>query len=319
MPAHTTRLTPLLLAALVLGAAFAPGIHAGETEHAATGDPQRLPWHYHEIVDPDRSPEARAPALQLLVREADEGGRTAAALLGRLHMMGESHPAAPVSRDLGQAEHYLQVALGAGDIAAMLWLAEIELLNRRPLEAAIWVQSYLHLRAEPEELSDGTGYVPALLERIAKAPGGTGIQRDLLAEYVLGFISSHGERLRAAAAGEDHRGTGMAKSPALSEREECRVLERVAVNRRAPSTRERYRQSRETLRSTGHAVFLAEIPPDGEDTRIMLVHSVPDAEYGLWTRPVATSMKFNEVPADCRSRWALLPVELTNSEAQLMR
>lgn len=303
-------------------AAVTPGAHGGEaTPDTAAAEEDRPAWFFSQIINPAHSAERRESALQLVIREADEGGRAAARLLGRLYFMGESHPAKPVSRDLERAEHYLQIAMASGDLESMLWLAEVELANRRPLEAAIWAQSYIQLRTHADETEDGTGYVPSLLARIGRARGGPRIDEEVLAEYVAGFVQTHGDRLREAAAGPDHRGTGWAKVWYDIDRAECNVTERLSVDttlndsRRTPGAL-RFRMNR-PLNDSGLAHYLLRIKPDGSVSNAMLFSSIPDAEYGRQGKQVALSATFNQVPSDCRARWLLTSLNFVNPAIRL--
>lgn len=317
MSAHGRGLNRVLIAALACGLAITPVAHGGNAIPGTGTEEERLPWFFHDVINPSHSAEQRESELVLVIREADEGGRTAAMLLGRLYFMGDSHPANPAARDLERAEHYLQIALTSGDLESMLWLAELELAKRRPLEAAIWAQSYIQLRQEPEEGEGATGYIPSLLARIERSPGGSRIDKEALEEYVAGFVQTHGDRLREAAEGPDHRGTGWAKVWSDMERPECNVAERLSVDTRVHEPRRSPGgltfRSGTRLSSSGRALFLIRIRTDGSVSDAMLVSSLPDVEYGMRVKPTALSMKFNEVPSDCRTRWGLAPITLINS------
>lgn len=59
------------------------------------------------------------------------------------------------------------------------------------------------------------------------------------------------------------------------------------------------------------------IRPDGSVSDAMLVSSLPDVDYGRQTKPVGESMKFNEVPSDCRMRWPMAPINIEIPTARL--
>ncbi len=141
------------------------------------------------LLNPQRPMAARRHAAQQAMQFARHGDERAQFVLGSLYMWGLRAPGSPLPRDPGKAELLLANAAvhGPDAVLAMAAMAELELAEKRPLQATIWAEMYAnYTQVLGTRLS---GYAAELLSRCFRLlpAGSMGIvhrdQQSLVARF----------------------------------------------------------------------------------------------------------------------------------------
>jgi len=261
------------------------------------------------LFDPDAPIDERRAALAQLAAEARRGEHAAVCLLGRLAFAGPRHPARLPDVELGDAAAWLGRCTLGGDLDAMLVLAELELRDRRPLDAMVWVQSYLKVAGaiDPAIVNSASPYKAGLLARIEKAYFGKRPSNEEVLEYVTGFLDKHGERIAEA-----YRNGGwnadlpLPQQPPLQRQDSSPVL----IGRFARDTT----AAKDAL---ALATYLIEVAPDGKPSRVLLMEAYPDAKAARSLRSVAVASRFNAIES-AAPRFTYMKAFIDNKAYDLM-
>lgn len=284
--------------------AFSTAIAADETPA-----PQRVAVDPTILLDPEADRAARLEQLHALKANAKAGGHADACLLGRLAFAGSRHPAELPEFDFGDAATWLSRCVLGGDLDAMLVMAELELANRRPLEAMVWMQGYLKLAGsiDPQIVNSASPYKAGILARIEKMYSGKRPDNEEVLEYVAGFLASHGERILAGHANGGWDGD-------LPVRADGPVIMESGTRSLAGRFTRDMRSAEEEL---VYAKFLVEIDGEGRPGRVLVVESYPDREAARALRSHPRSRRFNPVEPAVE-RWVYMPVYIDNKAYDLM-
>lgn len=238
--------------------------------HAADGpvagdDPGQV--DYAVLFDPEAASADRELQEARLLERAEAGDHASRCLLGRIHFRQAVRASGLDSAQADRAAHWLNACILGGDINAMLVMAELELAQERPLEAAIWVQGFLKLAQVlgNEVANDAAAYRAALLARIDRKAGGRRADNTVLLEYVAGFLANYGERILGAC-----RAGGCNPWPELPGAQSLRMVGS------GDSYGGRMHRDIARLEDNSYATFLVEVDASGATRRAMLVESYPD-------------------------------------------
>ena len=203
----------------------------------------------------------------------------------------------PAPRDVDSARRYLSNAAANGYLTAMAKMAELELAERRPLQAMIWAQLYGHYTLNPVagkkiDEDKASGYFANLLHRADVA---FDKKQDMtMRNDVAAFIFLHDKQIRAGMAGGEIK----SESPAHS----------------GETTRQTY--APKTGRAPGvHndelAEFLVAFAANGHATQAWLIDAVPDFDSGSKIANIAERVRVNAIPAGADTRYGVVPILYT--------
>lgn len=260
-------------------------------------------------LDDDAEQAERLAALGELSAAAAAGSHPARCAAGRLAMAGARHAARLPEFDFGDAATLLSRCVIGGDLDAMLVLAELELQQDRPLQAMVWVQSYLKIAGSIDpQLANAAGpYKAGLLARIEEAYHGKRPDNEEVLEYVAGFLQGYGERIVAAV-----RAGGNASWLPLPQDSD------ITLEKDGPALSGRFTRDTTAARDElAFATFLVEIDAEGKPARVLTFESYPDAKAARGLRSYPLSRRFNAEPG-MASRWLFLPVYLDNKAYDLV-
>jgi hypothetical protein len=299
---HRSTLLALLLAAV----SAQPGGAAAET---AAASPSPTAATLAIALDAEASEADRLAALGELSAAAAAGSHAARCAVGRLAMAGSRHAARLPDFAFADAATLLSRCVISGDLDAMLVLAELELQQDRPLQAMVWVQSYLKIAGgiDPQLANAAGPYKAGLLARIEKAYHGKRPDNEEVLEYVAGFLQGFGERIVAAV-----RAGGNASWLPLPQDVD------ITLEKDGPALSGRFTRDTTAARDElGLATFLVEVDAEGKPARVLTFESYPDAKAARGLRSYPLSRRFNAEPG-MASRWLFLPVYLDNKAYDLL-
>lgn len=261
------------------------------------------------VLDPEADTSARVAELQILKDNARSGDHASICTLGRLAFAGERHAAKLPSFAYGDAAAWLNRCALGGDLDAMLVMAEVEIRDRRGLEAMIWIQAYLKLAATlaPDTVNDASPYKAGILARIEKLYSSHRPSNEEVLEFVAGFLSSYGERIATA-----HRAGGWASWPALPAQPELE-MRKGGASLSGRFTRDMSSATDELV----YATYLVEVASNGKPGRILVFESYPDQNAARSLKSYPLSRRFNAVDSR-ESRWLYLPVYMDNKAYDLL-
>jgi hypothetical protein len=270
------------------------------------------PWRLDVLLDSKADATARIAEIDRLRVAALSGSQPARCLLGRIglqkSMRGRDFPDA----DYGDHAGFLNACVLGGDIDAMLVLAELELQQRRPLEAMIWAQAYLKIAAYfgTDEVNSAGSYKVGLLQRIERAYSTRRPSNEDILEYVAGLIDAHGERI---VSGCEQGGCSWARAvlpPGGG------ALQQTGGGR---SLMGRFtRDSTSAEDSAMFASYLLEIDESGRPTAAHALDAFPDGRAAKRLSGSARASRYNEAPAGSGPRYTIFTVYVDNPELKLM-
>lgn len=296
-----------LSACFALGLACLLPMPAPAQESGAAVD-----WRLDVLLDPDAENDLRGTELQKLRVAADAGSHPARCTLGRIGLQKRLRPRDFPDAEYGDHAGYLNACVIGGDIDAMLVLAELELGQRRPLEAMIWLQAYIKLAMYfgSDVVNDAGSYKVGLLQRIERAYATRRPSNEEVLEYVAGLIDSYGERIvngcEAGGCSWDRRITPPNPQPLSRERGGRGMLGSFA------------RDSSSAENTAMFANFLLVIDEDGKPSRVLALDSYPDGAAARRLAGTVKAGRYNAVPAGSGPRYAMMPIYVDIPDMKLI-
>lgn len=270
----------------------------------AAEDDKRYP--IVKLFDTDAPAGERQATFEYFNKKAIEGNTFAQYLVGSLYRIGNRLPGNIVPLDLDKANKYLSTAAGHGNLRAMAKMAELELSQKRYLEAMIWAQLFGYYAglngADAKAIKDSpqADYFADLLKRISDRFDSK--QMPTVQEDMNAVIAAHDADIRKGMAG----GAGTFSS--TKDRMEYRTS-----TRRKLSDPPRPGEYKDVL-----ADYLIAFDAKGDATQAWLIDALPDVTLGRSLKIVALNLQVNEAPQDTDLRWAVAPINFSWGRSKLL-
>jgi len=287
---------------LLVGFVLAVGLcQAGERE-----------WRLEVVLDSQTPAVERVAEIDRLRAAADAGSHAARCALGRVGLQRALRPKEFPATEYGDHVAYLSACVIGGDLDAMLVMAELELSQRRPLEAMIWMQAYLKVAAlfGSEVVNDAGSYKVGLIQRIERAYATRRPSNEEVLEYVAGLLDSHGERI---ASGCEAGGCSWVRD-ALPPNAAPLTMESGGRSLQGRFTRD-YRSADQTAQ---YASFLVRVDERGRPDQVLALDSFPTAKAARDLAGAARAGRYSAVPAGSGPRYVLVPVYVDNPDLKLV-
>lgn len=278
----------------------------------ASGDDE-LSYRLDVLLDKDIESSQRNEQLKALRAAADAGHHASQCVLGRLGLQKPRSSGAITGGDYGDASKYLNACVLGGDIDAMLVFAEFELGARRPLEAMIWVQSYLKLAQVfgSEVVNSAAPYKAGLIARIESSYYGKRPSNEEILEYVAGLTLKHGERILSRC---EAGGCAWARSILPPQRGEAPIV--TGSNR---SSGGRFtRDTSDAEDEQAFASFIVQVNESGRAEQVFTLESYPDSKAARQLISHPRTRRYNEVEAGTGMRYLFMPVFFNNKAFDLI-
>lgn len=273
-------------AALVFLFAFAQPSSASD----APAGPASVAVDYVALLDPEIDGELRQQQEQRLLGLARKGDHAARCLAGRLDYQRAVRPTRVDAKHAERAAEWLNACVLGGDVNAMLSMAELDLAQGRPLEAAVWTQGYLKLvqiLGEDMVGPPGKAYQAALLARIDRKFAGRRPDNEELLEYVAGFLVDYGDRIVSAC-----RAGGCQPWPALPGAESARITNG------GTSYSGGMHRNIASIEDNAQATFLVEVDPQGRTRRAIVLVAYPEERSASQLMGWAKSRRYSPAQAE---------------------
>jgi hypothetical protein len=269
-------------------------------------------WRLQTVLDTRADDAQRIAQVERLRADADAGSHAARCTLGRVGLQKRIRPRDFPDTDFGDPAAYLGACVLGGDLDAMLVMAEMELHQRRALEAMIWMQTYIKLAAffGSDEVNSAGSYKVGLLQRIERAYSNRRPSNEEVLEYVAGVIDSHGERI---VTGCETGGCGWVRG-ALPPNAGPLRLERGGRGMLGRFTRDTTSAEDTAM----YATFLVEVGEDGRPAQVMALDSFPDGRAVRQLGGSVRAGRYNAVEPGTGPRYALVPVFVDIPDFKLM-
>jgi hypothetical protein len=263
---------------------------------------------YVALFDPESDGDSHQRQEANLLGQARNGDHAARCLAGRLYYQRTIRPTRVETAHAERAAEWLNTCVLGGDVNAMLAMAELDLAQGRPLEAAVWTQAYLKLvQVLGEELvgPPGKAYQAALLARIDRKFAGRRPDNEELLEYVAGFLVDYGERIAAAC-----RAGGCHPWPALP------GAESASLTNGGKSYSSGMHRNIASIEDNAHATFLVEVDPRGRTQRAIVLVAYPEERSSSQLMGWAKSRRYTPAEVD-GSRYLFLHGSMDNGMLEL--
>ncbi len=268
-PRHSCRVVcslGLLVAGLLLAAAPA----AASDEPGCTKTEMPEDFSIMDILDDRVAPEVRQANVELLKKHAQlpacKGARYD---LGNLYLHGPDLPGNPLPKDIAQARELLEDYGLDGNAFAFAQLAELALTENNAVEAMQWTQVYLYLVThykDRPDVEDHRGYNANLLARAQAAWRKSKSKGD----------STPGSLLNAYFNRTPALGQRTAKDYKASDEEAAAIRSETGLGDIGLRVKRRSYGGDVSFRiQPGYAIYLMEVQPSGQVTRIAVQTFAP--------------------------------------------
>jgi hypothetical protein len=269
-------------------------------------------WRLEVVLDTQAPAAERVAEIDRLRAAADAGSHPARCALGRVGLQRTLRPKDFPAGEYGDHVAYLNACVIGGDLDAMLVMAELELGQRRALEAMIWLQAYLKLAAlfGTEAVNAAGSYKVGLIQRIERAYSTRRPSNEEVLEYVAGLLDSHGERI---ASGCEAGGCSWVRS-ALPANAAPLTMESGGRTLQGRFSRD-YSSADE---SAQYATFLVRVDERGRPDQVLALDSFPNAKAAQRLAGAVRAGRYNAVPAGSGPRYLLVPIYVDNPDLKLV-
>ncbi len=254
------------------------------------------------LLNPQLPITVRRHAAHQAMQFARQGDERAQFVLGSLYMWGTRNPGSPMPRDPGKAELLLANAAvhGPDAVLAMAAMAELELAEKRPLQATIWAEMYANYsQVTGVQLN---GYAAELLLRCFRLlpSGSMGIVRRDQQSLVARFDHT----IRAGIKPTPVPGKSVLHFLPHAQLYIDSSLPAVALSKPIPKA--------------GLAVYFAVFGPDGRVQGFWLVNAFPQIGLGRQLRASVFQLRVSGgQPEADGNRYALIPIVFSDGRYSL--
>jgi hypothetical protein len=258
-----------------------------------------------KLLDPDVPQAEREATLAHYKQKALDGNVYSQYIIGSLYRIGDRLPGNIVPLDLDQARKYLSTAAAHGHIRAMAKMAELELSQKKYLEAMIWAQLFGYYSglngADEKTIHDNTAsaYLADLVLRISGRLDPA--QMPAVSNDMAAFIAAHDADIQKGK-------SAPASSSSSTEKMQVRSSQRKHMIVPPPSNGPR----KDVL-----ADYLIAFDANGEASQAWLVDALPDVALGKALKFIAMNVEVNPAADGADVRYALQPINFSWGRSKL--